>query len=157
MKVPHIIALPLMLSMLSACGGPPGGSDGIRPGMWNSKLSIRDAQGEIWAAEVDRCIYTADAAEFALSALRTSQLRECSAGTTRAASGKLAIETSCPGQGQTLQASVPMIPGSMAAKINLRGSYTPTTVDGELVAQLEDTLEPMRFNGTLSARRTGNC
>jgi len=54
-------------------------------------------------------------------------------------------------------ADVPYSPEWLASKVIVNGTYSLTKVDGSLTAEIEGAMEPMDFNGMLSAHRTGNC
>lgn len=132
------------------------GKDSITPGMWSSTLTLKAGNEELWTASLDRCVSSNSAAELALSSLRVGQLQDCNATKSSADGGQFSIQARCP-ERQTIQANVPMMPGWLASKVALDGRYTAETMTGEMTAELEDTLEPMKFAGTLSARRKGDC
>ena len=148
------LALPAFALALAACSGD---STSIRPGNWETTMRMSAGQDELWSTTVTRCIDAQEAAAPGLGILNASPLGPCHATESTFSNGTISIHASCPGRGPGLQASVPMVPGMMPSRVSLEGRYTATTMEGQFSAELEDTLEPMRFTGTMTGRRTGEC
>lgn len=143
------------IALLLVVGGCQD-KDSIKPGMWTSTVTIMAGQQELGSASLDRCVSSPDAAELAFSSLRTGSFQDCAATRSSAAAGQFTITADCPARSSSM-ADVPMMPPWMASKVTLSGKYTGENMTGEMTAELEDTLEPMKFNGTLTARRKGDC
>jgi hypothetical protein len=138
---------------LTGCGGSSGP---IEPGMWETTMTMAAGNTELWSSTIGRCIYEEEAANPGSGFFKAGQLQNCQTTQSVFSKGDFSVVANCP-ERQSMQASVPMSPEWMASKVAIKGKYTATTMDGTLSAELLDTLEPMRFNGTLSARRTGDC
>ena len=149
-----ISAMALAMLGLTGCGGTSSGS--IQPGMWDTTMSMAAGDAELWSATSERCIYEDEAADPGLGMFKVGPLNHCTVPKSQFAGGRFSVNASCP-ERQSLQADVPMSPEWLASRITVLGSYTRTTMEGTLEAELEDTLEPMKFNGKVSARRTGDC
>jgi hypothetical protein len=111
---------------------------------------------ELWRTVGERCLYEDEAANPGTGFFKVGPLNHCTVSSSQFADGRFSVEASCP-ERQSNQSSVPMSPDWLASKVAVRGSYARTSMEGTIDAELEDTLEPMRFNGKLTARRTGDC
>jgi hypothetical protein len=130
--------------------------DSITPGMWISTVTIMAGKVELGSASLDRCVSSPDAAELAFGSLRTGSFQDCAVTQSSAAAGQFSVAAHCPARTSSM-ADVPMMPPWMASKVTLTGKYTADTMAGAMTAELEDTLEPTKFTGTLTAQRKGDC
>lgn len=141
-----------MLGLMS-CGSQSGV---IQPGMWETTVTMAAGNAELWRSAGERCIYEEEAGNPGTGFLRVGPLNHCTVSRSQFGDGRFVVEASCP-ERQSIQASVPMTPEWLASRISVQGTYTRTSMEGALEAELEDTLDPMHFNGRLTARRTGDC
>jgi hypothetical protein len=124
--------------------------------MWETNMTMAAGDAELWSSSSQRCIFEDEAANPGTGLFKVGQLNHCAVTKSEFVSGRFTVEAACP-ERQSMMASVPMSPEWLASKIAVRGTYTRTSMSGTLDAKLEDTLEPMRFSGKLTARRTGDC
>ena len=147
----QIVAATLLA--LAGCGGQSGA---IQPGMWETTMTMKAGNAELWSSTIGRCIYEEEAANPGSGFFKAGQLHDCQTTKSVFFDADFSVEATCP-ERPSIQADVPMTPDWLASKIAISGKYTRTTMDGTLSAELLDTLEPMRFNGRLTAQRKGDC
>ena len=146
-------ALAGVVLALAGCGDQSGA---IQSGMWETSLSMKAGSAELWSSTSQRCIYDEEAANPGSGLIRVGQLNHCTASEPHFNDGKFVVKATCP-ERQSMMADVPMSPEWLASKIEIGGRYGRTTLQGTLTAQLQDTVEPTNFNGTVTARRIGDC
>lgn len=150
MRLLIIVALVLLPG---ACSQERGA---IRQGMWETTVTMAAGKSELWRSTVERCIFDEEAENPGSGLIKVGQLQHCTTSQSDFSDGKFVVRATCP-ERQSMQAAVPMTPDWLASRVELTGNYTPTSIDGHLSAELEDTMEPMKFNGEVNARRTGDC
>lgn len=138
---------------LMGCGGQSGA---IQPGMWETNMNMAAGTAELWSSSSQRCIYEEEAANPGRGLVKVGPLSHCAASKSQFANGRFSVEATCP-ERPSAMASVPMTPDWLASRIALRGTYDQESMEGTVEAELEDTIEPIKFNGKLTARRIGDC
>jgi hypothetical protein len=128
----------------------------VRQGMWETTVTMAAGKSELWRSTAARCMYDEEAANPGSGLIKVGQLNHCATSQSDFSGGKFVVRATCP-ERQSMQASVPMTPDWLASRVELSGNYTPTSIDGRISAELEDTIEPMKFSGEVHARRTGDC
>lgn len=145
-----------LLIVTALLAGSCQDKDSIKPGMWSSTVTIMAGKEELGSASLDRCVSSPDASELAFGSLRTGSFQDCAVTQSSAAGGQFTVAAHCPARTSSM-ADVPMMPPWMASNVTLTGKYTADTMTGAMTAEIEDTLEPMKFTGSLTARRKGDC
>jgi hypothetical protein len=155
------------LALLAACSG--GGSDQIQPGMWETTTRMTEievpgmppeiaqqmkAQMQNQSQTQSQCITPEQAANPAGNVLNQgSDAQGCNFSDSTFAGGRINVRGTCPGPG-----------GQGSATMSWEGSYTATTMEGRIRAEVQAPAgaaatgpQTIRMSGTLSARRTGEC
>ena len=154
------------LALLAACSG--GGSDQIQPGMWETTSRMTDvevpgmppAMAEQMKAQManqtqtqSQCITPEQAANPAGSMLSQGEdAQGCTFSDSTFSGGVIRVRGTCPGPA-----------GAGTATMSWEGSYTATTMEGAITAEVQAPPGPeggpqtIRMSGTLSSRRTGDC
>ena len=154
------------LALLAACSG--GGSDQIQPGMWETTSRMTEveipgmppAMAEQMKAQLanqtqtnSQCITPEQAANPAGNMLNQGgDAQGCTFADSTFSGGVIRVRGTCPGPG-----------GAGQATMSWEGTYTATTMEGRIVAEV--TAPPgaapgpqnIKMSGTLTSRRTGDC
>jgi Protein of unknown function (DUF3617) len=146
-------ALAAALLTLAGCGAQSGA---IQPGMWETTIRMNAGTTELWSSTVSRCVYSDETANPGTGFFKEGQLNHCTVGQSHFADGEFTVQAACPDK-QSMMAEVPMSPEWLASKVTVKGTYASVRMEGKLSAEIEGAMEPTDFNGTLSARRTGDC
>lgn len=139
------IALALTL-LLAGCSRQP---TPFQAGQWEFDVkTTADGKPAFWGGG-GQCISEAEAADLPANILSNTSFGQCTSSSANLSGGKLEISASC--DGKTATTTMP------ASKVTLNASYTPTSFEGRVSAQLKGDTPVQNMSGTLSARRTGEC
>jgi len=163
----HLLWAPPLALLLSGCSES---AVSLQPGQWET--TIRMTSIEVpgapeamvtqmraqMANQVDtrsQCITPQEAANPAGNMLNPDGGREgCTFTDNVFAGGVINVNGSCPGPG-----------GRGSARMGLQGSFTATTMEGRVTAEVTappgaappGTPQTVRMTGTMASRRTGDC
>lgn len=138
-----ILAPALLLAACSQESAP------FQPGQWEYQLALSAGQEPDVAGSGGQCADPAEADDLPTQILSNSPFGNCSTSSASYRDGKLSIVASCDGKAP----ATTMAPG----KVSLEGSYTATSIDARLSAELDSDGPVKQLSGKLSARRTGDC
>ncbi|MGZ8999364.1 MAG: DUF3617 domain-containing protein, partial [Allosphingosinicella sp.] len=150
------------LALLAACSG--GGSDQIQPGMWETTSRMTNvevpgmppavaaqmkAQMASQAQTQSQCITPEQAANPAGKMLNQGgEAQGCQFSDSTFAGGRIKVRGTCPGPA-----------GAGTATMSWEGTYTATTMEGRITAQVEAPAggaqggpQTIRMSGTLASR-----
>ena len=157
---------PSLALLATACSG--GGSDQIQPGMWETTSRMTDVQvpgmpaaqaAQMKAAMANQaqtqsqCITPEQAANPAGNMLNQGgDAQGCQFSDSTFAGGRINVRGTCPGPA-----------GAGTATMSWEGTYTKTTMEGRITAEVQAPAgaqggpQTIRMSGTLASRRTGDC
>ncbi len=154
----RLVLLAPSLALIAACSG---GADSLQPGQWEMTTRMTDVtvpgMAPAMAAQMKaavtnqpqtqtRCITPAEAANPAGGMMSPSgNPQGCTFTSQTFSGGAINVAGSCPG------------PGGGTVQTSLEGTYTATTMDTRISANVEGGPQPMRMSGTMTGRRTGDC
>lgn len=147
------------VAIIVACSG--GASTSLQPGQWEMTTKMTDIEipgappavaaqmKQAMTAQAQtqsRCITPAEAANPAGNmASPSGNAQGCTFSKQTFSGGAIDVAGSCPG------------PAGGRMETTLSGSYTATTMDTRISANIEGGPQPMRMSGTMTGRRTGDC
>lgn len=146
------------VAIIVACSG---GGVSLQPGQWEMTTKMTDIEipgaPPAMAAQMkqamtaqaqtqSRCITAAEAANPAGNmASPSGNAQGCTFSKQTFSGGSIDVAGSCPG------------PAGGTMETSLSGSYTATTMDTRISANIQGGPQPMRMSGTMTGRRTGDC
>ena len=144
--------------LAAACSGQSGT---IQPGNWETTtrfttVEIPGLSGEM-AKQMQsqlanqtntqtRCITPAEAANPTGGMMGANNPQGCQFSEQTFSGGVIRVRGTCPGPG-----------GQGQIRMSWEGSYTPTTMQGNINTEISGGPQNMRMAGTLTSRRTGDC
>lgn len=132
--------------LLAGCSGesPP-----FQAGEWKFDIDISaEGQRTFWGGG-GQCVNQTEAENLTAAILSQTALGQCTSSDSKFAGGKFEVNAACDGK-----AAATVMP---ASRVSLRGSYTPTSFEARVSAQLQGGAPVKTMSGSLSARRMGDC
>ena len=133
----------------------------IQPGQWETTTRFTSVEvpgmPEAAAAQMrsqmantsntqSRCITPAEAANPTGGMMGAQNPRGCQFSDHTFAGGVIRVRGTCPAPG-----------GQGQIRMSWEGSYTPTTMQGNISTEVSGGPQNMRMSGTITSRRTGDC
>ena len=155
----RLILLAPVVVLAAACGG--GGTGTIQPGNWETTTRFTSVEMPGMPAEMakqmqsqlanqantqTRCITPAEAANPTGGMMGSDNPQGCQFSDQTFAGGTIRVRGTCPGPG-----------GQGQIRMSWEGSYTDTTMQGNITTEVTGGPQPMRMSGTINSRRTGDC
>lgn len=140
----------MMISALALLlGGCSGESTPFQAGEWKFDIDMSaEGQRTFWGGG-GQCVDQKQATNLPAAILSQTALGQCTSSGSKFTGGKLGVSAACDGK-----AAATVMP---ASKVSLQGSYTPTSFEGRVSAELQGDAPVKTMSGTLSARRMGDC
>ncbi len=162
----RVVLLAPSMALLFACSGS---STALQPGQWEMTTRMTNievpgvppAQAEAMRSAManqaqtqSRCITAEEAANPARGMVNpTGEAAGCTFTDQTFAGGVIKVSGSCPAPG-----------GQGTVRTSLDGSYTPTTMEARISAEVQagpgappGVPQTVRMSGTMTSRRTGDC
>ena len=154
----RVLLLTPALALAAACSGSP---TTIQPGQWETTTQMTEVEipgmPEAMAAQMreqmgnqrstqTHCITPEEAANPAGRMVNPGgDSQQCEFSESTFAGGVINVQGTCPSP----------TGGSIAT--SLEGTYTETTMEGRIGAEVQGGPQNMRMSGTLTSRRIGDC
>ena len=143
--------------LAAACSGQTGT---IQPGNWETTTRFTSVEvpgmPEAVAKQMQaqmanqpaqtRCITPAEAANPTGGMMGSQNPQGCTFSEQTFSGGVIRVRGSCPGPG-----------GQGQIRMSWEGTYTDTTMTGNITTELSGGPQTMRMAGTINSRRTGDC
>ena len=153
----RLILLAPGLVLAAACGSSTGT---IQPGNWETTTRFTSVEipgmPEAMAKQMQaqlanqppqtRCITPAEAANPTGGMMGSQNPQGCTFTEQTFSGGVIRVRGSCPGPG-----------GQGQIRMSWEGSYTDTTMTGNVTTEMTGGPQTMRMSGTINSRRTGDC
>lgn len=137
------LALALVLASCSGSSAP------FEPGKWDHSLELSAGQGSLVGGGGSQCADKAEAGDLPTEILSNSPFGSCSTSSASYDNGKLSAKAICDGKAPATTMA--------ASKVSVDGTYTTTSLEARLTAELEGDTPVRQLSGKLSARRNGDC
>ena len=154
----RLILLAPCLALAAACGSNTGT---IQPGNWETTTRFTNVEipgmPEAMAKQMQsqlanqaqtqtRCITPAEAANPTGGMMGSSNPQGCNFDEQTFSGGTIRVRGTCPAPG-----------GQGQIRMSWEGSYTDTTMQGNITTEVTGGPQNMRMTGTINSRRTGDC
>lgn len=141
----RLVTLTLTLGLVGCAEESPR----FQPGQWSLSFKISEGQQPVFWGAGANCIDHSEAAELPAIILSQTAFGQCTSNKADYAEGKLSLDLTCAGK--TTTTTAPM------SKVSLKGPYTATRFDSDIIAELEFDGAIRQLTGILSAYRVGAC
>lgn len=140
----------IMISALALLlAGCSGDSAPFQPGEWKFDIDMSaEGQRTFWGGG-GQCVDRKQATNLPAAILSQTALGQCASSGSKFVGGQFEVGAACDGK-----AAATVMP---ASKVFLQGTYTSSSFEGRLSAQLQGDAPVKTMSGSLSARRIGDC
>jgi hypothetical protein len=154
----RLILIAPAVALAAACGSNTGT---IQPGNWETTTRFTSVEipgmPEAMAKQMQsqmanqtntqtRCITPAEAANPTGGMMGAQNPQGCTFSESTFSGGRINVRGTCPGPG-----------GQGQISMNWEGTYTETTMRGDISTEITGGPQNMRMRGTIESRRTGDC
>ena len=154
----NYIAAALPALALAACSG---GSEALQPGQWEMTLTVTEASAEGMPEGEEAGMIAELNRELAMDPSCVSEEQAASPTYNIFVPREAASE--CDFSGSTVENGVIQIAGACGdgpdegGELTLTGTYSATSMEGVMTAQIQDGRRAFSFNATMTGERTGEC